>query len=106
MPQHSSCGEHRQFPERVVPKVVKIRGASPRVGVSTRRSRGLVRNRPFAAHGGEPVGCPSAGVVHIPWHAAGIGIDDALEARGALGEREQLVDLFLVPANTSWLRRS
>ena len=58
--------------------------------VETRFARGAV-----APHRRELLGLQQSGIVVFP-HAARIGIDDVLEVRRAIGQRQQLVDLLLV----------
>ncbi len=80
----------------MVPEVVqRIATSSPpgRIDqpvVETGLARGAV-----AAHRGELLGFHQPRIVIFP-HAARIGIDDVLEIRRAVGQRQQLVDLLFV----------
>ncbi len=96
MPQHAPGGEHRQF--RI--------GRGARCGAEDRDvvafggvdqsvvKPGLARGA-VASQAGELVGLHQARIV-VFTHAARIGIDDVLESGRAVGQRQQLVDLFFV----------
>ena len=94
--QHAAGGEHRQFRigcrarRRAEDRAILALGRIHQPVVKPRFARGAV-----APHGGELVGFHQAGIVVFP-HAARIGIDDVLQMRHAVGQRQQLVDLLLI----------
>ena len=96
MPQHAAGGEHRQFRMRrgarggAEDRDVLAFGGVDQAVVKAGLARGA-----GAPHLRQLGGFHQARVVIFP-HAARIGIDDVLELRRAVGQRQQLVDLLFV----------
>ena len=96
MAEHAAGGEHRELRMRrgagggAEDRDVLALGRVDQPVVELRLARGA-----GAAELGELLGRHQPRIVIFP-HAARIGIDDVLQPRHALGQRQQLVDLLLV----------
>ena len=88
--------QHRQLGiGRRAEVVQRIATSSPPGRVDQPVVQARLARRAVAPHRGELLGFHQARIVVFP-HAARIGIDDVLEVRRAVGQRQQLVDLLLV----------